>query len=71
MKQATLSIPEVGILAATRGMAGAGVALLLGDRLSPERRRALGWQLLAIGVFSTIPLLIDIVSKTRSECNEC
>jgi hypothetical protein len=65
MRQATLTIPEVGVIAATRGMAGAGAALLLADRISPRKRRMLGWPLFLVGALSTIPILIDVFRKSN------
>lgn len=65
MRQTTLPIPELGIIAATRGMLGAGAALLVADRISPERRKAVGLTLFLIGALSTIPLVIDVVRRSR------
>jgi hypothetical protein len=56
MSKTELTIPELGLFAGTRGMLGAGIALLLGDRLGGEKRNAVGATLAAIGVLSTIPL---------------
>lgn len=63
MKRSALSLPEVGLIAGTRGMLGAGVALLLADRLSEDQRKVIGWTLFLMGVVSTIPLVIDVFSK--------
>ena len=56
-------MPEIGLIAGTRAMAGAGAALLLADRLSAEKRRAVGWTLLAVGALSTIPLALEVLGK--------
>jgi hypothetical protein len=64
-KRANLSLPEVALFAATRAMGGAGIALLLADRLSEGQRKAVGWTLFLIGAISTIPLAKDIFSKVR------
>ena len=66
MKHASLTIPEIGLIAATRAAGGAGLALLLGDRLKPEQRRAVGWTLLAIGIITTIPLIAGVLGKLRA-----
>ncbi len=66
MKRASLTIPEIGLIAATRAVGGAGLALLLGDRLKPEQRRAVGWTLLAIGIVTTIPLVANVFGKLRA-----
>ena len=65
MKRSELTLPEVGLIAATRGMLGAGAALLLADKLSEDQRKVIGWTLFSMGVVSTIPLVIDVVSKRR------
>jgi hypothetical protein len=65
MKKAELSIPELSMVAGTRAAAGAGIALLLSDRLSAERRKAVGWSLLAFGAISTIPLALHIFRPRR------
>jgi len=64
-KRANLSLPEVALFGATRAMGGAGIALLLADRLSEGQRKAVGWTLFLIGAISTIPLAKDIFSKVR------
>jgi hypothetical protein len=63
MKRSELTLPEVGLIAATRGMLGAGAALLLADRLSEDQRKVIGWTLFLMGVVSTIPLAIDVFGK--------
>ena len=63
MKQVTLTVPELGLIAATRAALGAGLGLLLGDRLNPDQRRAVGWTLLAVGIVTTIPLVAEVFGK--------
>jgi len=65
MTRTELSLPEVGLLAGTRGMLGAGIALLLGDKLDRETRKALGWTLAALGVLSTIPLAYLVFGRRK------
>jgi hypothetical protein len=60
MKRHKLSFPEIGIVAGTRAMLGAGIALLLADKISREQRRSIGWTLFAIGALSTIPIAIEL-----------
>jgi uncharacterized membrane protein YfcA len=57
-----MSLPQLGLIASTRAMAGAGLGLLLADRLSDEQRRAVGWTLLAVGALTTIPLVAQFVA---------
>jgi len=56
MKSKKVPVPLIGILAGTRGMLGAGAALLFLDKISPRKRKKLGWALFLTGVLSTIPL---------------
>jgi hypothetical protein len=65
MKNVELTMPEIALIGATRALAGAGLALLLADRLDPERRRLVGWALFLFGAISTIPLAIDVLCKKR------
>jgi len=65
MKRSDLTLPEIGLIAGTRGMVGAGVALLLADRLSEEQRKAVGWTLFLVGAISTVPLAIEVFGNRR------
>jgi hypothetical protein len=60
MRKHLVTLPEVILIAATRGMIGFGAGLLLSDRLGRDRRRPVGWTLLAVGVASTIPLALQL-----------
>jgi hypothetical protein len=44
-------------------MIGAGIALLLADRLSAEQRKAVGATLATVGLVTTIPAVWAIFSK--------
>jgi zinc transporter ZupT len=66
MKHVSLTVPELGLIAGTRAALGAGLALLLGDRLSPEQRRAVGWTLLAVGIMTTGPLVAAVLKGSQS-----
>jgi len=63
MKTHSVTLPEIGLVAMTRGMAGAGIGLLLAERVPPQARRAVGWTLLAVGAATTIPLLLSLLGK--------
>jgi hypothetical protein len=51
------------LIVGTRMALGAGLALLVGDRLSPEARKGAGWALTAMGVLTTLPLLVSVLGK--------
>ena len=60
MRESTLTIPEIALIGATRGALGAGIALLLGDKLARKERRAVGWSLFLVGIATTIPLALMV-----------
>jgi len=62
-----ISLPELGLVAMTRGLLGAGVAFVVADRIEPAQRRAIGWTLTAVGVLTTLPLLLDVFAHRQAE----
>ena len=69
MRSRTISLPVLAAIGSTRGMLGAGLGLLLASRLSDSRRKGVGRSLLAVGLLSTIPLLL-YVFRGRDEVEE-
>jgi hypothetical protein len=61
MREARITLPELSLIAGTRAVLGAGLGLLLADRLSEGTRRAFGWTLFLIGAVSTVPLALDVL----------
>lgn len=66
MRTAQISLPEIGLIAGTRALLGAGLGLLLADRLSDSQRRAVGLTLLLVGLATTVPLGLEIRSHLVS-----
>jgi hypothetical protein len=60
------TLPELILLAATRGMIGVGIGLLLSNRLSRKRRRVVGLPLFLIGALSTIPIAIHLFGDRQA-----
>ena len=60
-----IHLPELALLAGTRGALGAGVGLLLSDKLSQEQRKNIGWTLVAVGVLTTLPLAALLFGRRR------
>lgn len=60
MKTTALTIPELMLVAGTRALLGAGLALLAADRLDAGQRRAIGFVLTAVGLITTIPLMLEV-----------
>lgn len=60
-----LPLPELALVAGTRGLLGGGLGLLLAERLKPDQRHAIGWALVAIGVVTTIPLALMVFNRRK------
>lgn len=65
MKKTYLSMPELAFIAGTRAALGAGAALILGDRLAREKKKAVGWTLFLVGVATTVPILAKVIGRRR------
>jgi len=65
MKPKEVTVPELALIAGTRGMLGAGIGLLLSGKLSREQRRAVGWTLVTVGAVTTIPLVIGVFRNEK------
>lgn len=66
VKTSALTLPEIGLIGGTRALLGAGAALLLADRFNLSQRKAIGWTLLLVGAATTLPLLMNVLSKRQS-----
>jgi hypothetical protein len=67
MRERSLTIPEIILIGGTRGALGAGLGLLLADRLDLKQRRAVGWTLFLVGALSTLPIALNLLSKPSRE----
>ena len=47
-------------------MLGAGIGLLLSDRLSAEQRRAVALTLIGVGVVTTVPALFAVLGGRKT-----
>lgn len=70
MREARVTLPELALVAITRAAGGAGLGLLLANRLSADSRKALGWGLLLLGAVTTIPLAFEVLGKRLSAADE-
>ena len=66
MKNLVLSFPTFGFVVATRAMLGAGIGLLVSDRLPAERRKIVGLTLAVIGAAATIPAVLALRQARRN-----
>jgi len=62
MRETHLTLPELGLIGATRAALGLGLGFLLADRLPADQRRAVGWTLFLVGALTTIPLAAEVFS---------
>ena len=67
MRKSVLTIPGIFLIGATRVALGAGLALLLGEKLDRKERRAVGWTLFLTGVATTLPLVMEVLDKNLSD----
>jgi hypothetical protein len=63
MKTRELTLADIGSIASTRGMLGAGIGLLLAGRLLDDQRRAIGWTLAMVRAITTIPLVMTVIGR--------
>ena len=61
MREHSLTIPELILIAGTRVALGVGLGLLIGDKLRSDTRKGAGWALLGMGVFTTTPILVSVL----------
>lgn len=65
MKPVTIDKPDLALIAITRGILGAGIGLVLSEKLPPGERRAVGWALIAVGVVTTFPLIAQVLCSNN------
>lgn len=70
MRETTLTLPVLALIAGTRALLGAGIALLLAERLPPREKKAVGWTLLLVGALTTLPLAAQALSRSRRVAGE-
>jgi hypothetical protein len=64
-----LTIPEIMLIAGTRVALGAGLGLLISNRLNEDQRKGAGWALLAVGVLTTFPIMRSVLAKPPVAAN--
>jgi hypothetical protein len=66
MRTVTMPVPVLGFAIVTRAALAAGLALLFADRLSVQRRRAVGMGLFGFGAVTTIPAAWMVFRRNRA-----
>ena len=67
MKKRKVTLPEIALIASTRGMLGIGIGLLLSSKLKKGQRQAVGWSLVMVGVITTIPLAMNLFGRDEEQ----
>ena len=70
MRARMVTLPELALIAGTRGMLGAGIGLLVAERLTSEQRRAVAGTLLMVGLVTTVPLALEVFGRGRRDRDE-
>lgn len=65
MRKATVRATDLMLLVGTRAALGLGIGLLLSTRLDERVRKGAGLALLAVGVLTTVPLLLNVRASSR------
>jgi hypothetical protein len=66
MKRLNLPAPAFFFIVATRALLGAGVGLLVSDKLPRRQRRKLGAMLVGLGALTTIPAILSLVRSSTT-----
>jgi hypothetical protein len=66
----SVTVPEIALIAATRGAIGFGAGLLLASKFPRERRKVLGWTLFLSGLASTIPIAMHLFGKPQKSVTQ-
>ena len=63
MKSYEVVLPELAFIAATRGLLGVGIGLLVSEQLRPDTRKVVGLTLLGIGALTTVPIAMSLLGR--------
>lgn len=61
-----ITVPDMIMWTATRIALGTGIGMLVGRNLSKDALKTTGIALTAVGAFTTIPLMISMLSKKNA-----
>ena len=59
----SVTVPEIALIAATRGAIGFGAGLLLAGKFKRGVRKRVGWILFLSGLASTVPIALHVFGK--------
>ena len=70
MIERKVSITDLILIAGTRVALGAGIGLLLSNKLTQDQRNAAGLALALVGGLTTIPLVLGVIGKKSDSATE-
>jgi hypothetical protein len=70
MMERKLTIAEIILIAGTRVALGAGIGLLLSNKLKHDQRKAAGLALALVGGLTTIPLALGVIGEKLATTTE-
>lgn len=66
----SVTLPEIALIAVTRGAIGFRAGLLLAEKFNRHRRKVLGWTLLLSGLASTVPIALHVFGKKEANASQ-
>jgi hypothetical protein len=66
MRERGFTLPELFFVGGTRFALGLGAGLLLAGKLGPAARKGAGRALTALGILSSVPIIIGVLRKPTS-----
>jgi len=66
LESKSVTVPEIALIAVTRGAIGFGAGLLLAEKFNRHRRKVLGWTLFLSGLASTVPIALLLFGKKEA-----
>ena len=70
MLERKLTLAEIFLIAGTRVVLGAGIGLLLSNKLNKDQRKAAGLALRLVGGITTVPLALNVIGKKGPTTSE-
>jgi hypothetical protein len=64
MMEGKFSVAEIMLIAGTRAALGVGIGLLVAGHMNDDQRRSAGIALAVVGGLTTIPLVLNMISRS-------
>ncbi|HTR52086.1 MAG TPA: hypothetical protein VMJ10_15340 [Kofleriaceae bacterium] len=67
MRETRISLLELGLISATRGLLGLGLGILLARHVARDRHVLVGCTLATVGALSTIPFAVRLIKRRHTD----